>query len=219
MKKAFTLIELLIVVAIIAILAAIAVPNFLEAQTRAKVSRVKADLRTLTIAFEVYALDWNKPAPEAGNGPFPDRTIDGIGGQSGIVTPAISTPIAYITNSDLRDVFFQSDGTGVRPDLQLFTYKAYDWEWPLGNPVKAPSAPITFNERAGLTGEQFLDFYGSWRILSVGPDRDWDNIDNGTQFSGGLQPVGMPYDATNGTISAGSIVRSQKEGEVTKWVQ
>jgi type II secretory pathway pseudopilin PulG len=48
---------LLIVVAIIAILAAIAVPNFLEAQTRAKVSRTHADMRSLATALEAYAVD------------------------------------------------------------------------------------------------------------------------------------------------------------------
>lgn len=56
-RQAFTLIELLIVVAIIGILAAIAVPNFLNAQTRAKLARTEADLKTLDTALETYRLD------------------------------------------------------------------------------------------------------------------------------------------------------------------
>lgn len=90
MNKAFTLIELLIVVAIIAILAAIAVPNFLEAQTRAKVSRVRNDLRTIATAMESYFVDNNRYPGDS------DNTILEPGqDQQGLLK--LTTPIAYIT--------------------------------------------------------------------------------------------------------------------------
>lgn len=59
-RNGFTLIELLIVIAIILILIAIALPNFLDAQARAKVTHSEGDLRSLEYAMEAYALDWKK---------------------------------------------------------------------------------------------------------------------------------------------------------------
>lgn len=58
-SRAFTPIGLPIVVAIVAILAAIAAPNFPEAQTRAKVSRAQGDFRSLAMAIESCMIDHN----------------------------------------------------------------------------------------------------------------------------------------------------------------
>jgi prepilin-type N-terminal cleavage/methylation domain-containing protein len=56
----FTLIELLIVIAIIMILIAIALPNFLDAQARAKVTKTEGDLKSLEFAITAYQLDWRE---------------------------------------------------------------------------------------------------------------------------------------------------------------
>jgi prepilin-type N-terminal cleavage/methylation domain-containing protein len=59
-KSAFTLVEIMIVVAIIALLASIAVPNFLRARKRSQATRILEDLRVIDSAIDQYAIENNK---------------------------------------------------------------------------------------------------------------------------------------------------------------
>jgi prepilin-type N-terminal cleavage/methylation domain-containing protein len=56
----FTLVEIMIVVAIIALLAAIAVPNFLRARKRSQATRILEDLRIIDSALDQYAIDTSR---------------------------------------------------------------------------------------------------------------------------------------------------------------
>ncbi|MCX7048239.1 MAG: type II secretion system protein GspG, partial [Candidatus Sumerlaeota bacterium] len=121
---AFTLIELLIVIAIIAILALIAIPNFLEAQVRSKVSRAHADMRSIATAIEAYYVDYNAyPLSE-------EALSDGC--VSPLVTASwrfshwktcLTTPVAYITSIP-QDPFFKKTGNRDTEDnLRNYKYR------------------------------------------------------------------------------------------------
>ncbi|MFB3786603.1 MAG: prepilin-type N-terminal cleavage/methylation domain-containing protein [bacterium] len=109
-RHAFTLIELLIVVAIIGILAAIAVPNFLNAQVRAKVSRAVSDMRNISLALETYRLDNN--AYPAWGGLYPNQ----------LRYIRLTTPTAYMSSIP-QDPFVNS----VNEEEYLKTGNAYDY--------------------------------------------------------------------------------------------
>lgn len=181
--RAFTLIELLIVVAIIAILAAIAVPNFLEAQTRARVSRMKSDLRTLAGAIQAYHVDRNAyPPHKLSNGdevPYPDRYVP------------LTTPIAYITTIPARDVFYTHEIEGQGGSLEWVSYTNF------------VNFPETHALHAAVETHR-------WMLRSRGPDGENEsNSVRNNFFTKGLEAApSMLYDPTNGTNSRGDLVRT-----------
>ncbi len=185
-RRAFTLIELLIVVAIIGILAAIAVPNFLQAQIRAKVSRVQGDFKALATALEMYHLDNGRYISRQGNISWPYRFYP------------LTTPVAYVSNGRWPDPF--APDWAVTPDGDPVNYCYESKGWP-----EAPS-PYLGNKLRGSPHEFLQDKEDNYEfaLISAGPDTDL-NADSGAK--GQPQDVFFLYDTSNGTISAGDIIR------------
>jgi type II secretion system protein G len=207
-RSAFTLIELLIVVAIIAILAAIAVPNFLEAQTRAKVSRVYADFRTIGTALEAYAVD---------NRDYPNSHNPGTGAAAWLEPPnrrlrKLTTPLAYMTkvpgpspfvsSQDPADFRFEFQYSNQEDLLRVFpqdgSYPNCWYRVAAGLEPQADNTNPPFSEGP------------KWMILDRGPDAryffDWA----GTGQT--WMETTVWYDPSNGTVSEGEIGRSQMKG-------
>jgi type II secretion system protein G len=217
----FTLIELLIVVAIIAILAAIAIPNFLEAHVRSKVSRAKADLRSITTALEAYHVDYNHYPPNPNRNPGPNHGSN--------VTPwQLTTPSPFITTRP-TDPF--KEGKDMKQTTKAYSREErfyYDYysiitydEFVKFNEAGIEIFPLAVDDDNGsVPGANRGAFkkYGSWLQWSTGPDALlwFDDVDPNTGMLSTTpiyRPWGysfdVPYDPTNGTVSFGNIIRSQ----------
>lgn len=178
-QRSFTLIELLIVVAIIGILAAIAVPNFLNAQTRAKLAKVRADMKNLSTALESYHLDHNH-YPYFDGGGFPARFHS--------ITYRLiqlTTPTAYISHLDIQDPF-----------LKVIPAQGYEDEIPRHS----------YNYR---NHECFKpDFRVKvWVLNSLGPDMTANQGLQIEEWARGLiaPDAIIVYHPSNGLISTGDI--------------
>ena len=186
---AFTLIELLIVVAIIGILAAIAVPNFLGAQLRAKVARVNAELRGLSTAIEAYRSDNGAYIPWQLTPEIQQRF-----GRWGSML-MLTTPIAYLNSvpgDDFHPVNIQATGEE-NPIDREFPYAYWNAK--------------ELGQASGVSGVDWfcVDMYerGTYYMLaSIGPDRVWQAQDVSLPFVGNKS-----YSSSNGINSKGDIFR------------
>ena len=177
--KSFTLIELLIVVAIIGILAAIAVPNFMNAQIRAKVARVESDQRAYATAMEMYQLDhggkyppqdiiWWLTSPMSYIASLnPDPFAPAVEGRFNFIHQY--DPFYFITTQpDPSPINWSLVG-----DFNIWT--GYPNHWTGGSDDEAMAGVVRY------------------QIRSIGPNR--------------YNEYGMRWDATNGLHSNGDINR------------
>jgi len=176
--RAFTLIELLIVVAIIGVLAAIAVPNFLNAQLRAKIARAEADLKAVRTAFEMYRLD-NNTYPPTNNDP-----------QNWVM---LQEPVAYLSFAPV-DIFFPKMDPNAKTSDRYTQHGAYYMAWHIIwlSPDTQPSA--------GWAGPTVVKAYRSgakYILLSRAPDGREEIAS---------QSDAILFDVSNGLTSWGDII-------------
>lgn len=218
-RRGFTLIELLIVIAIILILISIALPNFLEAQIRAKVVNSQGELRSLETAIVSYSLDHKRHMADGSELAQAGFNVTSEGDR--FVYSQLTTPSTYLKaipvdefNSADRAVDDAGAGAGSR-NVNNNVYRFYSARWRcLASGHKSPSAlgeACSASNSRGVVNSYPFDpdaaFAGKWIVVSPGPDRS-HGYGEWVMYKPQIQ-YGNPriYSPTNGTVSYGDLAR------------
>jgi len=203
-RRAFTLIELLVVVSIIGILATIAVPNFLEAMIRSKVTRCRADMTSLGTAVQIYAVDHGDYPPRQ-NDP---RPLD-LNSYQGTCARSLTSPIQYITSYPTGPFGMLPGPSGPVPSIYIYIH------------VRGGLGEVYAGDSVTQLVPEMQDILRNWKsrglefvFLTYGPDGEpgegklfrWPT--NTPVLPGQSLPTELiEYDPTNGTISIGIVSR------------
>ncbi len=182
-NTAFTLIELLIVVAIIGILAAIAVPNFLNAQVRAKIARVESDMKSISTALEMYMTD---------RGSYPgDHDLDRyMAGENGLFK--LTTPISYISALPSDPFVERKMRNYISQDSNAYAHEGRpDYEMGSGADNEGPWRKQAFSLMS--YGPDHIDDNSSHDPFPFNTDMDRFDITNGINSRGNMFRFGGDY--------------------------
>ena len=190
-SKGFTFVELSIVVAIIAILAAIAVPTFLEAKTRAAVSRSKSELALLNMAVNSYRLE---------EGTYPLNATPGKVDLWDL--KVLTTPVVYLSRLPM-DTLTTQEARGEKHARALNPIPYHYYNALQHDPQEGLRFlhPETNTHLPGFAAA-LLWGYGPASALRADPGEAVTQI----HPEGEVQI--LPYDPTNGTTSAGDIYQT-----------
>jgi type II secretion system protein G len=181
-KKGFTLIELLIVIAIILILIAIALPNFLEAQIRARVVKAKSEMKSIYTGMESYYIDF-KIYPEESE---QDIALTSEG--KGLLR--LTSPIAYMTS--IPEDPFGGEDRDVAGGNTLILYEVGGVE-------------------AGQTYPRCGECCVTWCMFSKSPWGEQIPYGENPHFNVTGRDI-RTYNPTNGTSSRGNIFQWGGDG-------